>query len=137
MKAGHSPAWSPDGNRIAFVSPENKICMMDADGGHFQQLTTGDSTDATPVWTPSGKYIVYASQPNQGKSRNYDIMIMNVDGTVNPSPLTSNGSYDAYPAVSSDGKYVYFFSNRNAQSPGQEALQIWRLELPADYLPVK
>lgn len=133
MRAGHSPAWSPDGKLIAFISPENKIWVMDADGGNLTQLTLGDSIECNPVWMPLGKHLVFASNKAQNdlKQRNFDIWMMNDDGS-GQTQLTVNGSFDSSPAVTSNGKYLYFFSNRGAQKTGQEALQIFRLELPAE-----
>jgi TolB protein len=53
----HSPAWSPDGDRIAFTSDrsnrnghENEIYVMDADGSDVQRLTTNDVWDLEPAW---------------------------------------------------------------------------------------
>ncbi len=133
MRAGRSPAWSPDGKRVAFVSPEDKIWVMDADGGNPTQLTQGDSVESCPVWMPLGKHLVYASNKAQNdlKQRHVDIWMMGAD-SGNQTQLTVNGSFDAFPAISGDGKYLYFFSNRGAQRTGQEALQIFRLELPAE-----
>jgi Tol biopolymer transport system component len=133
MRAGHSPAWSPDGKLIAFVSTENKIWVMDSDGGNLTQLTLGDSTDCYPVWMPLGKHIIFASNKAQNdlKQRNFDIWMMNADGS-GQTQLTVNGSFDSAPAVSSNGKYLYFFSNRGAQRAGQDSLQIFRLDLPAE-----
>ena len=52
-----SPAWSPNGDRIAFTSDrsnpaahENEIYVMDADGGDVQRLTTNDVSDLEPAW---------------------------------------------------------------------------------------
>jgi hypothetical protein len=133
MRAGHSPAWSPDGKLIVFASPENKIWVMDVDGANVTQLTLGDSTECYPVWTPLGKHIVFASNKAQNdlKQRNFDIWMMNDDGS-GQTQLTVNGSFDNSPAISSNGKYLYFFSNRGAQRNDDEALQIFRLELPAE-----
>ena len=53
----HSPAWSPDGDRIAFTSDrsnrnghENEIYVMDADGTEVQRLTENDVWDLEPAW---------------------------------------------------------------------------------------
>jgi Tol biopolymer transport system component len=53
----HSPAWSPEGDRIAFTSDrsnrnghENEIYVMDADGSDVQRLTTNDVWDLEPDW---------------------------------------------------------------------------------------
>ena len=49
------PAWSPDGEQIAFASnlngEDSQIYLMDADGGNPQQLTV-DLTNDRPVWLP-------------------------------------------------------------------------------------
>ena len=63
-----SPAWSPDGNRIAFESDRKgdlvsfDIYVMDADGGNLQNLTNNPHSDASPAWlnspfsvSPTGK----------------------------------------------------------------------------------
>jgi Tol biopolymer transport system component len=104
---------------------------MDPDGGNPTQLTQGDWNDCSPIFTPSGKHIVFASDRglNDVKKRNYDIWMITKDGS-SETQLTRNGSYDFSPAVSSDGRFLYFFSNRGAQKPGQESLQIFRLDLP-------
>ncbi len=131
VREGQSPGWSPDGKQVVFVSPEQKIWVMDPDGGNPTQLTQGDWNDCSPIFTPSGKHIVFASDRglNDVKKRNYDIWMITKDGS-SETQLTRNGSYDFSPAVSSDGRFLYFFSNRGAQKPGQESLQIFRLDLP-------
>jgi Tol biopolymer transport system component len=55
--ADTGPAWSPDGERIAFTSDrsnpathEYEIYVMDADGGDVQRLTTNDVWDLEPAW---------------------------------------------------------------------------------------
>ena len=55
------PAWSPDGERIAFASArsgENQIYIMDADGEHLVQLTT-DAQNDLPIWLPDGGQIAF------------------------------------------------------------------------------
>ncbi|MEP7142086.1 MAG: S9 family peptidase [Ferruginibacter sp.] len=66
-----SPAWSPDGRQLAFVSnrspdPDKNentdIWITDADkGGALKQLTTWAGTDLNPEWSPDGKWIAYTS----------------------------------------------------------------------------
>jgi len=66
-----SPAWSPDGKKLAFVSNRTQdpdrngnadICVMDASGGAvIKQLTTWAGADRNPKWSPDGKFIAYTS----------------------------------------------------------------------------
>ena len=54
-----TPAWSPDGTQIAYVSENadtSGIFLMNADGGDARQLTSGGFL---PAWSPDGQYIAY------------------------------------------------------------------------------
>lgn len=121
-----SPAWSPDGRRVAFEcylegpthsvrdsdqrqyrSDAADICVIDADGSHQVRLTSNHVADQSPVWSPDGSRIAYIS----GDS----IYIMNSDGgnqrqlVVHPRPNT--GLYYNQPdsvTWSPDGKYLTF-----------------------------
>ena len=57
------PAWSPDGNRIAFAcragTGNAEICVMNADGSHVQQLTKNTVPDLTPTWSLDGQQLVF------------------------------------------------------------------------------
>jgi TolB protein len=66
------PAWSPDGNRIAFscrigppnaVGPTFEICVMDADGSNLVRLTNNSVQDLTVTWSPDGQRIVFHRTP--------------------------------------------------------------------------
>jgi len=63
-KKDMSPAWSPDGTKIAFASDRgktNQIFILDlAHGGEATQLTTDDAHAASaPIWSPDGATIAY------------------------------------------------------------------------------
>ena len=64
-----SPSWSPDGERIAFMSVDShvidgmlssEIYVMDADGGNLQNLTNRPFfADRTPSWSPDGRRLAF------------------------------------------------------------------------------
>lgn len=81
-----SPAWSPDGSRIAFrslkdgpVAPVGRIFVINADGSGLRQLSPDDPDptkfvfDDGPTWSPDGSKIAF--------SRNGVLTVINTDGT--------------------------------------------------------
>jgi len=72
-----SPRWSPDGSKVAFmINKHNRsshICIISADGSHYQELTEGDlAYNYVPYWAPDGQSLVYISS----ESHVQDIYIM-------------------------------------------------------------
>jgi TolB protein len=82
-----SPAWSPDGQRVAFTRRQHdhwEVYVVDADGRNLRRLTDtpkqpdgtlGDS--AAPAWSPDGQSLAFLTDRN-GK---WDIWIMQADGS--------------------------------------------------------
>ena len=105
----YDPSWSPDGERITFVSNRERgieqIYVMDSDGGNPMRLTN-DSTHQEPAWSPNGDKIAYVR--NRGGRQ---VWIMDVDGG-NQTQLTEVGK-NRQPAWSPDGKRIAFVSTRN------------------------
>jgi len=61
------PAWSPDGNSLAFVRPvdgNSQIFLLQFNGGEPVQLTAGKPGASGPVWSPDGKTIAYTASFN-------------------------------------------------------------------------
>lgn len=77
-----TPAWSPDGTKIAFNIGASggywygSVYTMNADGSSRQLLGVGDTDDWSPKWSPDGKRIAYGS--NEGQP---SISVNNADGT--------------------------------------------------------
>ncbi len=64
-KSAHSPSWSPDSKRIAYVFGdmfEKDVWTVNADGSDAKNLTSSATYVSTPRWSPDGSRIVFAQQ---------------------------------------------------------------------------
>jgi dipeptidyl aminopeptidase/acylaminoacyl peptidase len=106
-----SPAWSPDGSRIAFASQRDgnfEIYVMSANGTNPVRLTNVGAADSHPAWSPDGARIAFVSE----RDGNPEIYVMNADGS-SPVRLTSHSASDSEPAWSPDGTRIAFVSDRD------------------------
>jgi Tol biopolymer transport system component len=107
------PAWSPDGNRIAFTTNRNgnrEIYVIDADGSDAVRLTNDPAADYEPAWSRDGKTIAFVSE----RTGDPEIFVMNADGS-DVLRLTTTSARDAHPAWSPDGR-IAFASDRSGSS---------------------
>lgn len=115
-----TPLWmrdvriSPDGKEIVFCY-KGDIYRVAATGGTAIRLTTADSYECYPVWSPDCKTIAFASDRNG----NYDIFTMSVNGGA-AKRLTFDSASEIPWAFSNDGKKIYFSSS--IQDPAESAM---------------
>jgi TolB protein len=109
----HSPAVSPDGTKVAFISPRGgsspDLYVVNLDGSGLKRLTTNDDDESSPAWSPDGRTLLYSGR-HKGNSYLFTVPS---DGTGTPGRLKVVGVYNATePDWSPDGKTIVFTTQR-------------------------
>ena len=128
------PFFSPDGSKIVFrgrpVPPGKElddyqlllkeglwrptsleIYVMDRDGSNLRQVTSLGKASFAPYWFPDAKRIIFASNYEDPKGRNFDLYAIDLDGS-HLERITTNPTFDGFPMFSPDGTHLVFASNR-------------------------
>ncbi len=113
----YSPAWSPDGLRLAVVVSINgapgRIYFRSLAGGEPTQFDRGDRLIGADTldWSPDGTYLAFTwRQPTMN-----EVYLVPVDHPTQTTRLTTSlGNKE--PAFSPDGRYIVFTSTRD-QNP--------------------
>lgn len=108
-----SPAWSPDGKRIAYVSFENKtsaIFVQTLATGERQKVSEAPGINGAPAWAPDGSRLALTLS----KDGSPDIYVLDL-GSQALRRVTNDISIDTEPHWSPDGRSLVFTSDRGGK----------------------
>jgi TolB protein len=106
-----SPAWSPDGQSLAYVSFENRLPSMYVQllkTGERQRVSSQAGVNQAPAWSPDGKKLALTLSTRDG---NLDVYIKDL-ATQALTRITDDPGIDTEPQWSKDGQSLYFTSDR-------------------------
>ena len=106
-----SPAWSPDGQWLAYVSFENRVSAVFVQRvrtGERRQVSARAGINGAPVFSPDGKRLALTLS---GSGGNLDIYVLDL-GTQQLVRITDDPAIDTEPAWTPDGANLYFTSDR-------------------------
>lgn len=105
-----SPAWSPNGNRIAYVSFEDRnsaIYVQDIRTGKREKVAFGRGINSAPSFSPDGRRLAMT----RSADGNPDIYVMDLD-TRKTRRLTTHPAIDTEARWKPDGRHLVFTSDR-------------------------
>ena len=107
-----SPAWSPNGKQLAYVSFEARkptIYVHDVATGKRRLVANFKGSNSAPAWSPDGRTLALTLSRDGGSQLN--LLDLTVAGSE-PRRIAQSGSIDTEPAFTADGRTIYFVSDR-------------------------
>lgn len=124
-------SWSPDSNKIAFLSNKSnvniyEIYTVSIDGTNLTRITNANGGEGyfNPRWSPDGSKIAFM-QPTNGI--NYNISVINTDGT-NKQLVTTVKRWTCYPNWTPDSSKI-IFSSADLGDIFSETASIYKINL--------
>lgn len=106
-----SPAWSPSGTQLAYVSFESRkpvIYVHEVVSGKRRLVANFKGSNSAPCWSPDGKSLALTLSRDGGSH----IYLMDASGAGEPKRLTQNASINTEPVFTPDGNSILFVSDR-------------------------
>ncbi len=105
-----SPAWSPNGMQLAYVSFESRkpvVYVHEVATGKRRLVANFRGSNSAPAWSPDGKSLAVTLSREGGSQ----LFMMDASGGE-PRRLAQSSSIDTEPVFTTDGKTIYFVSDR-------------------------
>jgi TolB protein len=105
-----SPAWSPDGRQLAYVSFEKQkavVYVQDTATGTRREIANFRGSNSAPAWSPDGQTLAVTLSRETGSQ----LYLIDRNGG-NVRRLTTSNAIDTEPVFAPDGRGIYFVSDR-------------------------
>jgi len=120
----HSPKWSPDGKKIAYLTDRGHLWIMNANGTGKRELVKGPNIGSI-AWSPDSRWLAFQKTSGYWIS---DVYVVSVK-SGSAHDITRHASSDHGPVWSGDGRKIFFTSNRASDIEDWGERDIWQVFL--------